>query len=320
MENLNNLLTNHYILSNNIMWIIFGVLIFILLFLDLFVFHKDAEEPKIADTLKLSLYYILIALVFGLFIIYEQGPSAGMLYYTGYLVEKSLSMDNIFVISLVFTSLKIPTKYQHRVLFWGILGAIVMRAAMILLGAKLVSDFHWVLYLFSFFLLYTGIKMIVSQDEETSITDTKIYKFVKRTFKMTRKLYDEHFIVRQNKKILITPLLFALMIIEFMDIIFAVDSIPAIFLITQDVFIVYTSNIFAILGLRALYFLLAASINKFTYLKPALAIILIFIGSKIFLPYIGINIVPWQSLIITFGILLGAIILSLTKSKASNCQ
>ena len=162
--------------------------------------------------------------------------------------------------------------------------------------------------------------MIVSQDEETSITDTKIYKFVKRTFKMTRKLYDEHFIVRQNKKILITPLLFALMIIEFMDIIFAVDSIPAIFLITQDVFIVYTSNIFAILGLRALYFLLAASINKFTYLKPALAIILIFIGSKIFLPYIGINIVPWQSLIITFGILLGAIILSLTKSKASNCQ
>ena len=140
-------------LPTNIMWLIFAILIFVLLFLDLFVFHKKSEEPKIADTLKMSIYYILIALIFGLFIIYEKGISAGMLYYTGYLVEKSLSMDNIFVISLVFTSLKIPAKYQHRVLFWGILGAIVMRAIMILVGAQLVSNFHWILYIFSFFLL-----------------------------------------------------------------------------------------------------------------------------------------------------------------------
>lgn len=304
-------------LPTNIMWLIFAILIFVLLFLDLFVFHKKSEEPKIADTLKMSIYYILIALIFGLFIIYEKGISAGMLYYTGYLVEKSLSMDNIFVISLVFTSLKIPAKYQHRVLFWGILGAIVMRAIMILVGAQLVSNFHWILYIFSFFLLYSGIKMLVSGEKESSLADTRLFKFIKRTFKMTRKLYDEHFIVQRNRKILITPLLFALMLIEFMDIIFAVDSIPAIFLITQDVFIVYTSNIFAILGLRALYFLLAASINRFTYLKPALAIILIFIGSKIFLPYIGIKIEAWQSLIITFGILCGSIILSLWNRQPS---
>lgn len=318
MERFTSLLQDHYVLSSNVMWMIFIALIFILLFLDLFVFHKDIKEPKISDTFKLSIYYILIALVFGLFIIYEKGTSAGMLYYTGYLVEKSLSMDNIFVISLVFTSLKIPTKYQHRVLFWGILGAIVMRAIMIVIGAKLVSDFHWMLYIFSLFLLYTGFKMVFSKDEQEKLSDTKIFKFVKRTFKMTRKLYDEHFIIRKNKKILITPLLFALIIIEFMDIIFAIDSIPAIFLITQDVFIVYTSNIFAILGLRALYFLLAASINRFTYLKPALAIILIFIGSKIFLPHIGINLEPIHSLIITFGILIGSIILSITKPTKIN--
>ena len=315
MEKLNYLLEHHYMLSSNLMWIVFGILIFTLLFLDLFVFHKKVEEPQIADTLKMSIYYILIALIFGLFIIYEKGTAAGMLYYTGYLVEKSLSMDNIFVISLVFTSLNIPTKYQHRVLFWGILGAIVMRAVMIMIGAKLVSDFHWLLYVFSFFLLYTGIKMVVSSEEDTPLTETRIFKFIKRTFKITRRLHNEHFIIKRGSIILITPLLFALIVIELMDIIFAVDSIPAIFLITQDVYLVYTSNIFAILGLRALYFLLAAAVNRFTYLKPALAIILIFIGSKIFLPYIGINIEAWQSLIITFSIIAGGIILSLVKTS-----
>lgn len=315
MEKLNYLLEHHYMLPSNLMWIVFGILIFALLFLDLFVFHKKVEEPQIADTLKMSIYYILIALIFGLFIIYEKGTAAGMLYYTGYLVEKSLSMDNIFVISLVFTSLNIPTKYQHRVLFWGILGAIVMRAVMIMIGAKLVSDFHWLLYVFSFFLLYTGIKMVVSSEEDTPLTETRIFKFIKRTFKITRRLHNEHFIIKRGSIILITPLLFALIVIELMDVIFAVDSIPAIFLITQDVYLVYTSNIFAILGLRALYFLLAAAVNRFTYLKPALAIILIFIGSKIFLPYIGIKIEAWQSLIITFSIITGGIILSLVKTS-----
>lgn len=315
MEKLNYLLQHHAILSTNWMWIIFAIVVFVLLFLDLCVFHRHAEEPKISETFKLSAYYIIIALIFGLFIIYEKGTAAGMLYYTGYLVEKSLSMDNIFVISLVFSSLKIPAKFQHRVLFWGVLGAIIMRAVMIVIGAQLVSRFHWILYIFSFFLLYTGIKMIMAKEDDTPLTETKMYKFISRKFNVTRRLHGEHFFVRQGHKHLITPLFFALLIIEMMDVIFAVDSIPAIFLITQDVFIVYTSNIFAILGLRSLYFLLAAAVNRFTYLKPALAIILIFIGCKIFLPHAGIEIEAWHSLVITFSIIFAGIFLSLAKTN-----
>lgn len=318
MEKLQELLTHHFMLPTFAMWIIFGLIVAILLFLDLCVFHRHSEEPKISETFKLSAFYIIIALIFGLFIIYEKGTSAGMLYYTGYLVEKSLSMDNIFVISLIFTSLRIPARFQHRVLFWGVLGAIVMRAFMIVIGAQLVSRFHWILYIFSFLLLYTGIKMIFSKKDDAPLTETRIYNFISRKFSVTRRLHGEHFFVKQGSKHFITPLFFALLIIEMMDVIFAIDSIPAIFLITQDVFIVYTSNIFAILGLRSLYFLLAAAVNRFVYLKPALAFILIFIGSKIFLPYIGIEIEATHSLGITFGILFLGIAASLLKTRKSN--
>lgn len=315
MESLNSLLTHHAVLSTNWMWAIFIITIFILLFLDLCVFHRHAEEPKISETFKLSAYYIIIALIFGLFVIYEKGTSAGMLYYTGYLVEKSLSMDNIFVISLIFTSLNIPTRFQHRVLFWGILGAIIMRAIMIFIGASLIASFHWVLYIFSIFLIYTGLKIFKSEEKETPILERPLFKFIRRKFHVTNEIVGEHFFVRKNKLLMITPLFFALIIVEIMDVIFAIDSIPAIFLITQDTFIVYTSNIFAILGLRALYFLLAAAVNRFTYLKQALAIILIFIGSKIFLPYIGIKMSPSYSLVITFGIIFVGIVLSLYKTR-----
>ena len=315
MERLHEIFTNHFIMPTYMMWIIFGVIVCVLLFLDLCVFHKKDEEPTIAETFKLSAFYIIIALIFGIFIIYEHGTQDGMLYYTGYLVEKSLSMDNIFVISLIFSSLNIPTKYQHRVLFWGILGAIVMRALMIGIGAQLVSRFHWILYIFSLFLLYTGIKMVAQKEDDTPLTETKLYQFIRRKFNVTKRLHNEHFFIHRQGKYFITPLFFALLVIETMDVIFAVDSIPAIFLITQDVFIVYTSNIFAILGLRSLYFLLAAAVNRFVYLKPALAIILIFIGTKIFLPHIGINIEAVHSLSITFGILFIGIIASLIKTK-----
>lgn len=315
MENLNFLLSQHATLSTNWMWIIFSLIVFILLFLDLCVFHRHAEEPKISETFKLSAYYIIIALIFGLFVIYERGMSAGMLYYTGYLVEKSLSIDNIFVISIVFSCLNVPAKYQHRVLFWGVLGAIVMRAIMIMLGAQLVSNFHWVLYIFSFFLIYTGAKMLMMKEDDACLQEGKLFKFIKKRFNVTEELHGEHFFVKKDHKHFITPLFFALIIIEVMDVIFAVDSIPAIFLITQDVFIVYTSNIFAILGLRSLYFLLAAAVNRFTYLKPALAIILIFIGSKIFTPYVGVEVQPMHSLIVTFSILTAGIVFSLVKTK-----
>lgn len=315
MESLNTLMSEHAVLSNTWLWISFTVIITVLLFLDLCVFHRHAEEPKIGETFRMSAYYIIIALIFGLFIIYERGSSAGILYYTGYLVEKSLSMDNIFVISLVFTSLKIPGKYQHRVLFWGILGAIAMRAIMIFIGAELVAKFHWILYIFSLFLIYTGIKIFLPEKEETPILERPLFKFIRRRFHVTHEIIGEHFFVRKGKLLMMTPLFFALIIIEIMDVIFAIDSIPAIFLITQDTYIVYTSNIFAILGLRALYFLLAAAVNRFAYLKQALAFILVFIGSKIFLPYAGIEVTPTYSLIITFSILFIGIAASLYRTR-----
>lgn len=315
MESLNTLMSEHAVLSNTWLWISFAVIITVLLFLDLCVFHRHAEEPKIGETFRMSAYYIIIALIFGLFIIYERGSSAGILYYTGYLVEKSLSMDNIFVISLVFTSLKIPGKYQHRVLFWGILGAIAMRAIMIFIGAELVAKFHWILYIFSLFLIYTGIKIFLPEKEETPILERPLFKFIRRRFHVTHEIIGEHFFVRKGKLLMMTPLFFALIIIEIMDVIFAIDSIPAIFLITQDTYIVYTSNIFAILGLRALYFLLAAAVNRFAYLKQALAFILVFIGSKIFLPYAGIEVTPVYSLIITFSILFIGIATSLYRTR-----
>ena len=318
MESLINFFSApHEVLSASWLWVSFGVIVTVLLFLDLCVFHRKSEEPTLAETFRLSAYYIIIALIFGLFIIYERGTSAGLLYYTGYLVEKSLSMDNIFVISLVFTSLKVPNRYQHRVLFWGVLGAIVMRAIMIFIGAELVSRFHWILYLFSVFLIYTGVKIFMPEKEETPILERPLFKLIRRRFHVTHEIIGEHFFIHKGGKWMMTPLLFALIIIEVMDIIFAIDSIPAIFLITQDTYIIYTSNIFAILGLRSLYFLLAVAVNRFAYLKQALSIILIFIGSKIFLPYIGIDITPLISLIITFSILFCGIWMSLYRTRSN---
>ena len=313
METLAHLSENHYIMSNYALWGSFAVIVFVLLFLDLFVFHRHASEPNIKETFWACVFYIGIALIFGLFVIYERGLETGMLYYTGFLVEKSLSLDNIFIMSIIFSSLKIERKYQHRVLFWGILGAIVMRGVLIGVGEALIS----ILYVFAAFLIYTGIKMALhKENDQEKLEDSRLFKFVGKYFHVTPEVRGEHFFVKENGRHYITPLFFALVIIELMDVIFAFDSIPAIFLITQDIYVVYTSNIFAILGLRALYFLLAAAVYKFVYLKPALSIILIFIGSKIFLPYIGVEIEAWQSLTVTFSLIAGAIILSLIKPPA----
>jgi tellurite resistance protein TerC len=316
MTILNNLWTHHAILSQNLMWVIFGISIFVLLFLDLFVFNRKNEEPKFVHTLWMCIFYIVIALIFGVFVAFEEGTDKGMLYLTGYLLEKSLSLDNIFVMSVVFAAIGVPTKYQHRVLFWGILGALVMRGVMIFLGEALISRFHWILYIFSVFLIYTGAKMLLSnEDEEKPFKETAVYRVLSRFFHVTHELRGEHFLVRENGHLFMTPLLFALIMIEIMDVIFAFDSIPAVFLVTEDVFLIYTSNIFAILGLRALYFLLAAIVNRFTYLQPALAIILIFIGSKIFLPHIGLEVSTLTSLAVTFLLIFGSIALSLYKER-----
>ena len=299
-------------MSDTTMWIIFGIAVVILLAWDLFFLNRKNEIPVFSHTLLLCVVYIAAGLLFGLFIMYEHGTDDGMLFFTGFLVEKSLSLDNIFIMSVVFTSLGIPRIYQHRVLFWGILGAIVMRAILILVGETLISNFHWVLYLFSAFLLYTGIKMVLPQKEEGKFEDSTLYKTLNRFFHVT-SIHSGHFFVKENGKHYITPLFFALLTIEIMDVIFALDSIPAIFLITQDLFIVYTSNIFAILGLRALYFLLEAAVHKFYYLKPALSVIMIFIGIKIFLPHIGWEVTPLQSLCVTFSVIFVGIAASLLR-------
>ena len=300
-------------LSNTAMWSIFGVAVVILLAWDLFFLNRKNEVPVFSHTLLLCIVYIAAGLLFGLFIMYEHGTDDGMLFFTGFLVEKSLSLDNIFIMSVVFTSLGIPRIYQHRVLFWGILGAIVMRAILILVGETLISNFHWVLYVFSAFLLYTGVKMVLPEKDEGKFEDSTLYKTLSRFFHVTT-IHSGHFFVKENGKHYITPLFFALMTIEIMDVIFALDSIPAIFLITQDIFIVYTSNIFAILGLRALYFLLEAAVHKFYYLKPALSVIMIFIGIKIFLPHIGWTVTPLQSLCITFSVIFVGIAASLMRT------
>lgn len=279
------------------------------------------EVPSFAHTLWVCVAYIGAGLLFGVFVWYEEGTDKAMEYFTGFLVEKSLSMDNIFVMSIIFTSIGVPRIYQHRVLFWGILGAIVMRALLIGVGEALIKNFHWVLYVFSAFLVYTGVKMALHsaksevENDEDNIKNSAVYRFVEKYFPVTHEIDGPHFVTRKNGKHYITPLFFALITIELMDVVFALDSIPAIFLLTDDVFIVYTSNIFAILGLRALYFLLEAAVHRFVYLKQALSIVLIFIGLKIFLPKIGIELETWHSLTVTFSLLFGSIILSLFKEK-----
>ena len=316
MEDIIQSFTHHQAMSQSLLWVSFGVCVFLLLAADLFWFNRKNEEPHFWHTLWICVAYIVVAFLFGLFVMYEDGVKKGMDYFTGYLLEKSLSMDNIFVMSMIFAALGVPRMYQHRVLFWGILGALVMRGILIGIGDALVVKFHWILYIFSAFLIYTGAKMLVIKEEEQgNIKDTKLYKWLSNFFHVTHEIHGEHFFYKKDGKHYITPLFFALVIIETMDVVFALDSIPAIFLVTTDVYIVYTSNIFAILGLRALYFLLAAIINKFVYLKPGISIILIFIGIKIFLPKIGIEVEEWQSLSVTLGLLTGGMLLSVFRKK-----
>ncbi len=310
------------------MWAAFILIVIFLLVFDLGVLHKKTHVVSIRESLWMSLFYITIALIFGGWVWYYLGPQSGKEYLTGFIVEKTLAMDNVFLISLIFTYLMIPNLYQHRVLFWGILGVIVLRGIMIALGATLVSQFSWILYLFAVFLILTGVKMLWMGDKVPDISQNPLLKILRKNFKITDELHGESFPVKKadpkTGKLVTygTPLLVALALVEFVDLIFAVDSVPAIFTITQDPFIVYTSNIFAILGLRALYFALAAIIHQFKYLKPALAYVLIFIGSKTFIAYF----MNWEkfpaawSLGITFAILVGGVVLSIVKQKPVSAQ
>ena len=305
------------------MWFGFIGIVVALLAFDLGILHRDNHEIGVRESLALSAVYIAMGLGFGGFVWAQLGSQAGIEYVTGFIVEKSLALDNVFVIALIFTYFAIPRQYQHRVLFWGILGAIILRAIMIGFGAALVSEFHWVLYIFAAFLIATGIKMLWLGDKESDLGDNPVVKFMRRKFKVTEQLHGQNFFVRQADQrtgrlvTYVTPLFMALVLIEIADVIFAVDSVPAIFAITTDPYLVYTSNIFAILGLRALYFALAAILHRFAYLKQALAILLVFIGSKIFVA----DLFGWEkfpaswSLGVTFAILASGVLYSLWRTR-----
>ena len=263
-------------------WLIFTISVLGVLALDLGVFHKKGHAVSIREALTWTVVWISLALGFAGGIWHFRGPDSMMQFLSGYVMEYSLSVDNIFVFVLIFTMFQVPATAQHRVLFWGILGAFAMRGTMIGLGAALIHQFHWVLYLFGAFLIYTGVKIAFHRGEEAiELDENLIVKFARKRMPLTEEYVGSQFSVRgENGKLIFTPLALVLIVIETSDLIFAVDSIPAVFGVTQDPFIVYTSNVFAILGLRSLYFLLAGIIDRFYYLKPALAFILTFVGIK----------------------------------------
>ncbi len=326
-------------------WLTFIVVVLAILAFDLGVLHRTAHEIDVRESLNMSALYIGLGLlwsvvVYWIYVSYsgadsidpqiaaaasaeERAWTAVKLYITGYLVEKTLALDNVFVISMIFTYFAVPRAYQHRVLFWGIIGVLVLRAIMIGLGAALVMQFAWVMYFFALILIATGVKMIVMMDKEVEIANNPVLNFMRKRLRVTDTMRGQNFLVREpdpkTGKIVLwaTPLFLCLVLVEIADLVFAIDSVPAIFAITPDAFIVYTSNIFAILGLRALYFALAAVVHRFHYLKYALAIVLIFIGAKIFVgDWMFDGKVPASlSLAVTASLLLSGIFYSLWRTR-----
>jgi tellurite resistance protein TerC len=315
------------------LWLMFLSIVVILMAFDLGVLHKGDNEIGVAESLKLSAFYIAIATAFGGYIwwawsngtlVTSDGTNPVASYFQGYIIEKVLSIDNVFVISLIFGFFAIPRKYQYRALVWGIIGVIVLRGIMIAIGAELIANYSWMTLIFAAFLAITGVKMLVVPESNPDVSKNPAVRFVSKYMNVTKELHGQKFFVRQphpvtNKAVLfVTPLFVALIVINFADLIFAVDSVPAIFLITTDTFIVYAANIMAILGLRALYFALAALVHRFHYLKYALAVVLIFIGLKGFYSYFLGKFDPYLSLAITIGIILSGIFYSLWKTRGDD--
>jgi tellurite resistance protein TerC len=262
------------------LWVGFNLFILAMLALDLGVFHRKSHEVSMREATVWSLVWVSLALIFNGALWYFKGADPALQFFTGYLIEKSLSIDNIFVFALLFGYFSVPAAYQHRVLFWGILGALVMRAAFIFAGSALLAQFHWVIYIFGAFLILTGLKMALFRNSEMHPENNPVLKLVRRLVPVTRDYVKDHLFVKQAGRWAATPLFLVLVLIETTDLVFAVDSIPAIFAVTRDPFLVYTSNVFAILGLRSLYFLLAGVMGKFHYLKLGLSAVLVFVGVK----------------------------------------
>jgi tellurite resistance protein TerC len=265
------------------LWIAFNVFVVGMLILDLGVFHRHAHRVSLREAGTWSAVWIALALLFNAGIYYIQGTQPALEFFTGYLIEKALSVDNIFVFVLVFSYFRVPAEYQHRVLFWGVLGALLMRGAMIAAGAYLIATFHWIVYVFGAFLVLTAIRMAMQKEMNIEPEANPVIRLVRRFTPITSEYRGQKFFVKDNGRVCATPLFLVLVMVETTDLIFAVDSIPAIFAITQDTFIVYTSNVFAILGLRALYFLLAGVITKFHFLKLGLSVVLGWVGVKMLL-------------------------------------
>jgi tellurite resistance protein TerC len=305
-------------------WIGFNLFVLSLLALDLGVFHRQAHKVSIKEATIWSVVWITISMVFnlGLYLFWDKvspnssysNSEAALAFFTGYLIEKSLSVDNIFVFVLLFTFFAVPAIYQHRVLFWGILGALIMRGTLIAVGAVLLKEFHWIIYIFGAFLIFTGIRMAIHRNEEMHPEQNPVVKLLRRIIPVPENYEGDHFFIRRAGPLMATPLFLVLLIVESTDLVFAVDSIPAIFAVTNDPFIVYTSNVFAILGLRSLYFLLAGVVDKFYYLKLGLSFVLAFVGTKMVI--VDIYKIPvGLSLGVIASILATSVVASLLRSR-----
>jgi tellurite resistance protein TerC len=297
------------------LWVGFNVFVLAMLALDLGVFHRQSHEVSIREALMWSAVWVALALAFNAGVYYFRGPDAGLEFLAGYLIEKSLSVDNIFVFLLIFSYFRVPPQYQHKVLFWGIIGALVMRAVFIALGVALIRQFHWVIYVFGAFLVYTGIRIAREKEKEIHPEQNPVVRLFRRLMPVTGEYHGDSFFVREGARRAATPLFIALLVVETTDVIFAVDSIPAILAITDDAFIVYTSNVFAILGLRALYFALAGLMQMFHYLHYGLAAILVFVGAKMLLADVY-KLPVAVALGVVAGILLVSVIASLLRRRA----
>lgn len=301
------------------LWIGFNAFVLAMLAIDLGIFHRTAHTVSLKEATTWSLVWILLALLFNGILYFWQGPEIALQFLTGYLIEKSLSVDNIFVFVLLFTTFGVPAAYQHRVLFWGVLGALLLRGLLIVIGTVLLEEFHWIIYLFGAFLIIAGIRMTFHKETEIHPERNLVLKLVRRIVPITTDYVGDRFVVRQAGRILATPLLLVLLVVEITDLIFALDSIPAIFAVTTDPFIVYTSNVFAILGLRSLFFVFANIIQTFYYLRLGLAVILAYVGTKMILTDLY-HIPTVLSLLVIAAVLTLAIIASLLRARRINQQ
>lgn len=300
-----------------LLWILFNIFILLMLALDLGVFQRKTHIIRVKEALIWSAVWIILSLLFNMFIYFDMGEQKAIEYFTGYLIERSLSIDNIFVFVLLFSYFKVPPEYQHKVLFWGVIGALILRASLIGVGVVLIHQFSWIIYIFGGFLVFTGFRMAMQDDGHIDPEKNIVIRLYKKFFPVTTEYDNGNFFVTKKNKKYATPLFVVLIATEFTDLVFAFDSIPAIFAITSDPFIIYTSNIFAILGLRAMYFALAGIMDKFHYLKIGLSMILIFIGFKMLI--IDIYKIPiGYSLGVIAIILTASVVLSLAKPKKKN--